>query len=84
MAIKQLLHPRCVHAWWAGSSRHAACVGRKWAPLLGAAQGKGGVQERQRGCRMLLGYQLVGLSRVVALLGAKLSVSVCFPSALGH
>lgn len=36
------------------------------------------------GCRMLLGYQLVGLSRVVALLGAKLSVSMCFPSALGR
>lgn len=31
---------------------------------------------------MLLAYQLVGLSRVVALLGAKLNVSVCFPSAL--
>lgn len=40
------------------------------------------MQERQRGCRMLLGCQLVGLSKVVALLAAKLSVSMCFPSAL--
>lgn len=51
---------------------------------LVVAEGKAGVQERQCGCRMLLAYQLVGLSKIVALLGAKLNVLMCFPSAWGH
>ena len=36
---------------------------------------------RRRGSRMLVGYQLVGLSKVVALLEVKLNVSMCFRSA---
>lgn len=43
---------------------------------------KGSVQVRWCGSGLLLGSQLLGLSRVVVLLEEELGVSVVFPSAL--
>lgn len=42
---------------------------------------KGAVQVRHCGSGMLLGYQLVWLSKVIALLEKELNVLMCFPSA---
>lgn len=42
---------------------------------------KGGVQVRRRRSGMLMRYQLVGLSKAVALLKVKLNVLMCFSSA---
>lgn len=42
---------------------------------------RGGVQVRHRRSGMLVRYQLVGLSKAIALLKVKLNVLMCFSSA---